>query len=124
MVAVAVPPVAGLDVGVGVGAVTVGDGVGMPVSVPVADGVAVGVAVVPGAAVAVVLGAGVGVQATTGRAFTPFCWACAPGGRLGDTPSGSFHRLEFAVVPPLPRPELGLDVETNSTARSGSAPRG
>ncbi|HEX3389720.1 MAG TPA: hypothetical protein VHT94_11840, partial [Streptosporangiaceae bacterium] len=115
VVAAAVPPVAGLVVAVGVGcAVTVGEGVADgPVAVPLGDGIAVGVAVAPpDGAVVAAAGDGVGVQATTGSAFfgRGFCAALPAGAVL--TPSGSFHRLEFAVVPPRPSPELGLDVET------------
>jgi hypothetical protein len=112
VVAVAVLPVAGLDVGVGVGCpVTVGWGVaGVPVAVPLAVGVGVAVAP-PVGGVVLAVGDGVGVQATTGSTgaaiFTRgFRCGLVNGAVL--IPSGSVHRLDFAVVPPLLRLEPGL----------------
>jgi len=108
-----VPPVAALAVGVAVGRlVSVGCGVaGVPVALLLAVGA--GVAVVPPAGAVVVdegVGVGVGVQATTGstlftfgfRAGPVICWVAV-------TPSGSFHRLEFAVFPPPPTLVPGPD---------------
>ncbi len=111
MVAVAVPPVAGLVVGVGVGRMV---GVGWDVGVLVTVGVGVGVGVPvapPAGAVAVEAGDGVGVQATAGSTlFTFLGWPGPVHGWLGSTPSGSFHRREFAVRAPPPRLLPGLAV--------------
>jgi len=104
-VAVAVPPVAGLAVGVEVGRLlSVGWGVGVPVALALAVGV--GVAVPPPAgAVVVAAGDGVGVQATAGSTLVTFGFCAGPViSWVGLTPIGSFHRFEFAVV--LPRPWL------------------
>ena len=104
-VSVAVPPpVAGLAVGVDVGRlVSVGWGdPGVSVAVPLADGVGVAVPVPDGA---VALAIGEGVQATTGSTLFTFGFRDGPVTTwVPLTPIGSFHRLEFAVVPPLPCP--------------------
>jgi hypothetical protein len=104
VVAVAVPPVeAALAVAVGDGrVVSVGWAVGVADAVPLTVGVGVGVPP-PAGAVVLAAGEGVGVQATAGSLVDIFGLCAGPVMIfwVGLTPSGSFHRLEFAAVPPL-----------------------
>jgi hypothetical protein len=113
-VASAGPPVAALAVGVGVGRpLSVGWGVvGVLVGLPVTDGVGVGVPLPAGAGVDAA-GVGVGVQATAGRTLVTLLFRVGPVSCwVALTPSGSFHRVEFAVLPPLPRLLAGPAVPT------------
>jgi len=64
----------------------------------------------PAGAVFFAAGFGVAVQATAGIVLPTFpCWPGSVNGWVGEIPSGSFHRLELAVLPPPVGLELGLE---------------